>query len=66
MIQEQFQLTLPEALAKSWAPDAQGVTLVGLLDTLEIWTPSAWMEDVAHTALDYEALLESMIGSADE
>jgi len=65
-IQEHFQLTLPEALTKSWSPDVTAVTLIGFVDTLEIWTPSAWAEEVARTARDYEALLDPVLDPSEE
>lgn len=65
-IQAQFQFTLPEALSKSWLLGARAVTLVGLMNTLEIWTPSAWAGDVGSTAGDYESLLKDVLDAAHE
>lgn len=61
-----FQLTLPEALRRAWPLEAGSVTLVGLSDTFEIWTPQNWIADVARTSADYESLLESISDPSDE
>ena len=65
-IQENFQLTLPEELIKGWSPDIRHIVVIGLIKTLEIWTPTSWLEDVAKTSDDYEDLLETLLDSPDE
>lgn len=65
-IQSQFQLTLPEALAKSWMPEDRRVTLLGLPDRIEIWKTASWEQAIADTAQEYEVLLDSLLDAGHE